>query len=234
MAEGFGIEYLPLLGKGAVLTLALCLTSGVLGTVLGLLLGLAETSPSRVLRWASTIYINVVRGIPLLVIIFFIYFGTPLLFPDVDLPAFVTGVIALTVFASAYIAEIFRGSIDAVPKGQSEAAEALGLNYYLKFRYVIIPQAMKVAIPPGIGFLIGLVKESSLVTVIGLIELTSAGGIVSNLTVDPITTYLVVAAMYFVVCYGISLLGQRYEKAIGVHSDPLKVPRLLKLEIGKN
>lgn len=226
MFDNFGWEYLVPLIKGALWTIALCLTSGVFGTIFGLILGLAETSPSRVARWTSSIYVNFIRGIPLLILIFFVYFGTPLLFPSVDLPGFLTGVVTLTAYAGAYLAEIFRGSIEAVPKGQNEAAEALGLGYVLKFRYVIIPQATKIAVPPGIGFIIGLIKDSSLVTVIGFIELTRAGTIVSNLTGNPIITYLVVAAMYFVLCYGISLLGQRYEKRTGVGNDPLKVPQL--------
>lgn len=234
MFDGFGWQYLLPLGKGALWTLALCATSGVLGSLLGLVLGLAETSPSRLARWISSIYVNAIRGIPLLVIIFFVYFGLPLVVPGLDLSAFLTGVIALTAFGGAYIAEIIRGSIEAIPEGQSEAADALGLNYVLKLRYVILPQAMKIAVPPGISFLIALVKDSSLVGVIGFIELTRAGAVVSNLTSDPITTYLTVGALYFVVCYGISRLGRRYEKRAGMRIDPLKIQKPLKLEIGKN
>ena len=223
MFEAFGPEHLLSLLKGAVWTIVLCVISGVIGSIAGMILGLARTSPSRIARWISAIYINLIRGIPILVIIFFMFFGLPLLFPDLDLSKFASAVIALSVFAAAYVAEIVRGSIEAIPKGQSEAAEALGLGYYAKFRYVIIPQAMKIVVPPGIGFLIGLVKDSSLVTVIGFIELTRAGNIVSNLTGDPITTFLVVGAMYFVICYGISLLGRWYENRTGVHFDS---PRL--------
>lgn len=234
MFEGFGWQYLLPLAKGVLWTIALCLTSGILGSVLGLALGLARTSPSRVARWVSAIYVNAIRGIPLLVIIFFVYFGLPLLVPGLDLSAFLTGVIALTVFAAAYIAEIIRGSIEAIPHGQSEAADALGLGYALKLRYVIMPQAMKIAVPPGISFLIALVKDSSLVGVIGFIELTRAGTIVSNLTADPITTYLLVGALYFVVCFGISRLGKRYERGVARRTTPLNTPKPLKLEIGTN
>lgn len=207
-------DLVPLL-KGAAWTLLLCVSSGALGTALGLVLGLAATGPNRPLRWISGAYVNIVRGIPLLIIIFFAYFGIPLMFPALELSAFATAVVALTVFAAAYLAEIFRGSINAVAAGQAEAAEALGLSYWLKYRYVILPQAMKIAVPPGIGFLIALIKDSSLVTVIGFIELTHAGTIVSNLTADPITTYSVVAAFYFIICYGVSRLGRKYEKKIG-------------------
>ena len=235
MPDDFGLQYLVPLGKGALWTIALCVTSGVLGSILGLILGLAETSPSRAARWISTTYVTIVRGVPLLIIIFFIYFGVPLLFPDLDIPGFLTGVIALTGFAGAYIAEILRGSIEALPKGQSEAADALGMNYFLKYLYVIIPQAMKIAIPPWINFLIALVKDSSLITVIGFIELAKAGSIVSNLTFQPLPTYVAVAAIYFIICFGISRLGKLYEKRTGVKSDPLRIEQPLKLvEIGKN
>ncbi|MDQ6754235.1 MAG: amino acid ABC transporter permease [Actinomycetota bacterium] len=224
MFRAFGWQDLIPLAKGAWLTIQLCAVSGILGIFFGLILGLARTSPSRIARWISTIYISCVRGIPILVIIFFIFFGIPLLFPGVELDKFVSAVIALTCFAAAYVAEIVRGSIEAIPKGQSEAAEALGLDYRRKLRFVILPQATKIMVPPGIGFIIGLVKDSSLVTVTGFIELTQAGNIVTNLTGDPILTFLVVAAMYFVICYGISRLGRLYEKRSGVHIDALKLP----------
>lgn len=233
MLRGLNWDDVASLLRGAAWTIALCVSSGVIGTGAGLVLGLAATSPSRTARWVSRVYVTFVRGIPLLIIIFFAFFGIPLMFPGFEPSAFVTGVIALSVFAAAYLAEIFRGSIDAVAKGQSEAAEALGLSYWLKYRYVIMPQAMKVAVPPGIGFLIALVKDSSLVTVIGFIELTHAGTIVSNLTADPITTYTVVAAFYFVICYGISRLGRAYERKTGLPArkalDP-EQPAALQLE----
>ncbi len=211
MLRSFNAHDLELLLRGAVWTVALCATAGFLGTLLGLALGLAATSPSRAARWAAAVYVHVVRGVPLLIIVFFAYFGIPLMFPSLALSAFATAVIALTVFSAAYMAEIFRGSINAVPKGQSEAAAALGLGYWPTYRYVILPQAMRVAVPPGIGFLIALIKDSSLVTVIGFLELTHAGTVVSNLTADPITTYSVVAAFYFVICYAVSRLGRWYE-----------------------
>lgn len=232
MLRALNFQDLEALFKGALWTVALCLSSGITGTVVGLALGLAATSPSWVARWIAKIYVNFVRGIPLLIIIFFSYFGIPLMFPNLALSAFATAVIALSVFAAAYMAEIFRGSINAVPKDQTEAAEALGLSYRQKYRYVIMPQAMRTAVPPGIGFLIALVKDSSLVTVIGFIELTHTGTIISNLTADPITTYSVVAAFYFVICYGVSILGRQYEKKAGIQNPSLdsQKPATLQLE----
>ena len=228
MFEGFDWQYLEPISRGALWTIALCLVSGSLGVVLGAILGLAGTSPIKVLRWLVTIYVTIVRGIPLLIVIFFIYFGLPLMFPGANIPGFLTGVIALTAYSAAYIAEIFRGSIDAVPKGQFEAADALGLGYADKNRFVILPQALRIAVPPGIGFLINLVKESSLITVIGFIELMRSGTIVSNLSGDPITSYLVVSVYYFVICFGISRLGKLYEIRTGTAINPLKRTRAVK------
>jgi polar amino acid transport system permease protein len=231
--RSFGWQDVEALVRGAVWTIALCAVSGVLGTLLGGLLGLAATSPSRLSRWIATAFVTFIRGIPLLIIVFFAYFGVPLLLPDLSLSAFATAVIAMTVFAAAYMAEIFRGSINAVPKGQWEAAEALGLGYVKKLRHVVLPQAMRIAVPPGIGFLIALIKDSSLVTVIGFVELTHAGTIVSNLTANPILTYSVVAAFYFVICYGVSRLGRWYEQravADKVAVDTDEQPSALLLE----
>jgi polar amino acid transport system permease protein len=233
MLRSFGWQDIEALLRGALWTLALCVTSGVVGTVAGMLLGLAATSPSRIARAVGWTYVTLIRGLPLLIIVFFAYFAIPLIFPDLQLSAFTTAVIALSVFAAAYMAEIFRGSIEAIDRGQSEAAAALGLNYWRRLRHVILPQAMKVAVPPGIGFLIALVKDSSLVTVIGFIELTHAGTIVSNLTANPILTYSVVAVIYFVICYGISRLGRWYERRSDVaapRSVDSHTPAALQLE----
>lgn len=200
--------------RGALWTIALCACSGAIGTIAGLLLALGATSGLRAARWVATVYVSIVRGIPLLVIIFFAYFGIPLAFPAVQLAPFVTAAIALCVFAAAYMAEVFRGSIEAVDPGQREAADALGLGYWQTQFRVILPQALRIAIPPGIGFLISLVKDSSLVTVMGFVELTTAGSIISNLTAEPIRTYLLVAAYYFVICYVMSRLSRYLEKKL--------------------
>lgn len=233
MLRSFNWLDLESLLRGAVWTIVLCVTAGVAGTVLGLLLGIASSSPSRIARWVASTYVLIIRGIPLLVIVFFAYFGIPLMFPDIDLSAFVTAVIALTVFATAYMAEIFRGSINAVPHGQTEAAQALGLNYARRLRFVVLPQAMRIAVPPGIGFLIALIKDSSLVTVIGFVELTRSGTTISNLTAEPILTYSVVAVLYFVICYGVSRLGSWYENRSGSRTDTTEAenqPHALQLE----
>ncbi len=212
--SGWFAEYLPPLLHGTGLTLLLVVVSGVVGTLLGLVFGMARICPIPPLRWVSAVYINFLRGQPVLIILMFIYFALPLMFPAATFNRGFTAIIGLSVYAGAYMAEIFRGSIEAVPKGQEEAAEALGMGYLLKFRHVILPQAMKIAVPPAIGFLISLVKASSLVSVIGYVELTKAGRIITTINEQPLRTFLVVAALYFIVSYPISLLGRWYERRL--------------------
>lgn len=214
MFDDFGWENFPPLINGMKLTVFLVLTSGLLGTLLGLALGIARTAPSRLVRVVSAAYISFIRGQPTLIILFFAYFVVPLMLPAVSFSRGVTAIAGLSIYAGAYIAEIVRGSLLAVPTGQSEAAEALGMNYRLKLRYIVLPQAMKIAVPPGIGFLVSLVKATSLTSVIGYVELTRAGRITSTVNQEPILTFLIVAALYFVVCYPISLVGRWYERRL--------------------
>lgn len=214
MFDDFGWENIPPLINGMKLTIFLVIASGIFGTVLGLALGVSRTAPSRTLRMISGAYISFIRGQPTLIILFFAYFVIPLMVPAASFSRGVTAIAGLSIYAGAYIAEIVRGSLLAVPTGQSEAAEALGMNYGLKLRYVVLPQAMKIAIPPGIGFLVSLVKATSLTSVIGYVELTRAGRITSTINQEPILTFLIVALLYFVVCYPISLVGRWYERRL--------------------
>lgn len=214
MFDNFGWENLPPLLDGMLLTVFLVATSGFLGTVLGLVLGLARTAPSRSARVLSGVYIGFIRGQPVLIILFFVYFVVPLVFPALSLSRAITAIVGLSIYAAAYIAEIVRGSLLAVPSGQSEAAAALGMSYRLKLRYVVLPQALRIAVPPGIGFLVALVKATSLTSVIGYVELTRAGRITSTINQEPILTFLIVAVLYFIVCYPISLVGRWYERRL--------------------
>lgn len=208
------VQYLPPLLRGAGLTIVVCVASGVIGSLIGIVLGTAKASPSRIARVLSGIYVNFIRGVPILIILLFTYFALPLMLPALTFSNGFTAVVGLSIYSGAYMAEIVRGGIQAVPVGQSEAAEALGMHYFVKLRYVIFPQAMKVAVAPGIGFLIALVKASSLVSVIGFVDLTRAGRIVATLNHQPLTTFVVVAAFYFAISYPISLLGKWYERRL--------------------
>lgn len=232
MFEGLGTQHLSLIWHGALVTLQICALSVLFGGLLGIVIGLMSTGTIRALRWVAALYVAVIRGIPVLLIIFFVYFGIPLMAPGSSLSEYWAAVIALSVFASAYIGELVRGSIQAVPGGQFEAADALGLSYAQRMRWVILPQAARVIVPPGVGFLVVLIKDSSLVAVIGLIDLTRAGNVVSSLTADPITTYLIVGAGYFVICYTLSSLGRRYEQRLDVHIKAPEVGDTLTLTTG--
>ncbi|GAB3267214.1 amino acid ABC transporter permease [Arthrobacter pigmenti] len=214
MLTEFGIENFEPIIRGAQLTLFLCAASGVIASILGVILGVARTSPSKIARGASGAYINFVRGQPILIILFFMYFVMPLIFPAATFSRALTAIVGLSIYGAAYIGEIFRGSVQAIPKGQREAAEALGMHYFNRSWYVILPQAMKIAVPSWFGFLISLIKASSLVSVIGYVELTRAGRIVSTINQEPLTTFLIVAAFYFIISYPLSLLGRWYERRL--------------------
>ena len=214
MFGDFGWENIVPLLNGTKLSLYLVVMSGLAGTVLGLIFGLGRSAPSRVVRFVSGVYINFIRGQPVLIILLFMYFAIPLVMPAATFSRGFTAIVGLSVYAGAYIAEIVRGSIEAIPKGQTEAAQALGMKYRLRLRYIIMPQAMKIAVPPGIGFLISLVKASSLVSVIGYVELTKAGRIVGTTNQEPLLTFLVVAALYFLLSYPIALFGRWYERRL--------------------
>jgi polar amino acid transport system permease protein len=207
-------QYMPPMLRGAGVTVGLVVASGIVGTLIGMLFGVARSAPLAPIRWLASVYTNFIRGIPILIILLFLYYEIPLLFPYATFSQTLTAVIGLSIYAGAYIAEIFRGSIQAIPRGQLEAGEALGLNYVQKMRYVVLPQALKIAVPPGIGFLIALVKASSLVSVISATDLTRAGRIVTSQNHQPLTTFLIIAALYFVISYPLSLLGRWYERRL--------------------
>jgi polar amino acid transport system permease protein len=212
MTQDFGwIHIIPLL-KGTWLTIQLCFFSLFFGSLIGILIGLGATSKNKLAKTISSLYTRLVRGVPLLMIIFLVYFALPMLETGINFSKGFSAVFALSVYAGAYIGEIVKGGIQSVPKGQFEAADALGMAYFQKFRHVIVPQALKSIIPPGIGFFIALIKDSSLVSIIGYIDLTKAGKVVSNLTFNPIASFLVVAAIYFVLCFGLSKASYFYER----------------------
>jgi|SRR5665648_77911 len=210
------LKYLPALAKGAGMTVVLCIIVGVAGSILGFGIGLARASSISVLRWISAIYTNFIRGIPLLIILLFTYFALPLLIPGAVFSQLMSGAIGLTLFVSAYIAEVVRGSIESVPRGQYEAAEALGLGFFNKFRCVIVPQAMRVMVPPWIGILLAMIKDSSLVSVIGFVDLTQAGKIVGTRTMQPLVAFVIVGAVYFFICYPLGRFGRWYETRLSI------------------
>lgn len=195
-------------------TLLLSLIAFVGGGLAGLGVALARTSPRAWLRHLATGYIQVFQGTPLLMQLFLVFFGANILGSSID--PLLAAAIGLTLNAAAFLGEIWRGCIQAIPKGQWEAGTALGLGYWTRMRHVILPQAAKIAVAPTVGFLVLLVKSTSLASIIGFVELTRAGQIVNNATFKPFLVFGIVAAVYFAICWPLSLWSKRLEARFGV------------------
>jgi polar amino acid transport system permease protein len=191
-------------------TIGLSLVAFVGGTLGGLLVALARTSDNGFARNAATVFVQVFQGTPLLLQLFLVFFGAPVLGWDIN-PWLAAGV-ALILNTSAFLGEIWRGSIQAIPRGQWEAAEALGLHYVDRMRDVVLPQAFKIALPPTVGYLVQVIKGTSLAAIIGFTEITRAGQIINNATFQPLIVFSVVAAIYFALCWPLSLLAGRMER----------------------
>lgn len=208
LARKAGVRPGPLL-VGLWMTLKISALALVFALLLGVLAGLGRVAQNPAARNLAATYVELIRGTPLLVQIFIFYFfiGTVL-----NLSAFTAGVAALAVFTGAYIAEIVRAGIEAVPRGQMEAARSLGMGYAQAMRYVVLPQAFKKSLPPLAGQFINLIKDSSLVSVMALTDLTKAGREVVSSTFSPFEVWFTVAAMYLLLTGTLSLLVRRLEK----------------------
>jgi polar amino acid transport system permease protein len=160
------------------------------------------------------LYVQLFQGTPLLMQLFLAYFGVGLL--GIDVSPWLSAALALTLYASAFLAEIWRGCVDAVPQGQWEAARSLALTHVQTLRLVILPQALRIAVPPTVGFLVQVIKGTALASVIGFIELTKAGQMITNATFQPFTVYALVAAGYFALCAPLSWWSRRLEQRLAV------------------
>ena len=210
MIRDFGFnEFLYILyaAKWTVLLSLIAFSGGALG---GMVVALMRTSGQRALEMASTLFIQLFQGTPLLMQLFLAYFGGQIMGWDID--PWVAASIALALNTSAFLGEIWRGCIQSVPYGQVEAAMALGLKYVHRMRNVVLPQAFKIALPPTVGYLVQVIKGTSLASIIGFIELTRAGQIINNATFEPLKVFGLVAAIYFFLCWPLSLLSTHLEK----------------------
>ncbi len=151
------------------------------------------------------------QGTPLLMQLFLAYFGLALF--GINVSAWVAASLALTLYSSAFLTEIWRGCVNAIPKGQWEAADSLALNFREKMQYVVGPQALRIAVPPTVGFLVQVIKGTALASVIGFIELTKAGTMITNATFAPFTVYACVALLYFLLCWPVSAYARRLERS---------------------
>lgn len=196
---------------GLLVTLKISAMSMVIAFILASILALMRISSYQFLKDIATLYIAVIRGTPLLVQIFIFYFIIATIF---DLERFMAGAISLGLFYAAYIAEVLRGAIQSIDKGQYEAAKSLGMNYIQTMSNIIMPQAFKRALPTLVGEVIALVKDSSLVSVISITDLTKVGREIVANTFSPFETWLIIAAMYFAITFALSILGRKLENRL--------------------
>lgn len=208
----FGIGDVLFILQAAQWTILLSLIAFIGGAIGGLAIALARTSENAVLERIATIFTQVFQGTPLLMQLFLVFFGAPILGLDVS-PWLAAGV-ALILNTSAFLGEIWRGCIQAIPRGQWEAAHALGLHYFARMRLVVLPQAWRIALPPTVGYLVQVVKGTSLAAIIGFTEITRAGQIINNATFQPLIVFSVVGAVYFALCWPLSLLAGRMERQL--------------------
>ncbi|WP_372396312.1 amino acid ABC transporter permease [Azospirillum sp. HJ39] len=209
MIRVFGYNEFLFLLSAVQWTLLLSAIAFIGGGIVGLFVALGRTADVKPLRWLATGYIQIFQGTPLLMQLFLVFFGATVL--GIDMSPWVAAALGLTLNTSAFLGEIWRGCIQSVPKGQWEAASSLGLRYPGLMRYVILPQAVKVAVPPTVGYLVQVIKGTSLAAIIGFVELTRAGQIVNNATFQPFLVFGIVAVMYFALCWPLSLLSARLE-----------------------
>ncbi|MFJ3055202.1 amino acid ABC transporter permease [Herbaspirillum sp. NPDC087042] len=214
MMGGFTWTYFFFMVQSIGWTLVLSALAFVLGGIGGFLVMLARISPRAWLRLPATLFIECIQGIPLLILLFIVYFGLSVY--GLVLPALVAAAIAMMVYASAYLGDIWRGCVEAMPRPQWEASECLSLTRWQTLRLVIIPQAMRLSLPPTIGFLVQLIKLTSLGSVIGFVELTHAGVIINNSIFQPFLVFVLVGTFYFLLCYPLSRWSASMERKLNV------------------
>ncbi len=206
----FGFSEFLFILEAARWTVALSLIAFIGGAAGGLLIALSRTSDSRAAQLLSGGFIQIFQGTPLLLQLFLVFFGAPVL--GFDINPWVAAGVALILNSSAFLGEIWRGCIQAIPAGQVEAAQALSLPYSSRMRDVILPQAFKIALAPTVGYMVQIIKGTSLAAIIGFVEVTRSGQIINNATFPPLMVFSVVAAIYFVLCWPLSLLAARMER----------------------
>ena len=214
MIRAFGYAEFLFILDAARWTILLSLIAFVGGSVGGLAVALCRISPSRLLSYPATGFIRLIQGTPLLMQLFLIFFAAPVF--GFSIEPLLAASIGLSLNASAFLGEIWRGCIQSIPKGQWDAARALGLRYFKRMRYVILPQAIHIALPPTVGFLVQLIKATSLAAIIGFTELTRAGQIINNATFRPFLVFGIVATIYFILCWPLSVLSERLERRYAI------------------
>lgn len=211
------VQYFPLLLQGAGVTIVVSLSALVVSTLLGLLVGLARATRLPGIYPLTVAYVEAFRSLPTLVLLFLTFYAIPALM-GFNLPPFPAAVLALGVSGSAPMAEIVRGGVEAVSAGQWEAAHSLGMRYPAIVRYVVLPQALRIALPPAISLYVAMIKDSSLVLLVGVVDLTTTGMQIRGLSRGrgTLLVFTVMAVMYFIICYTIAFAGSRLERRIRI------------------
>lgn len=191
-------------------TVLLTLISLAIGAPLALAIALMRASRSWIPRLIATAFTQLIQGVPLLGLLMLFYFGLPIVL-GIDMPALLAVSIAYAVYTAAFLGDIWRGCIQAVKQTQWEAAASLGITTWQQFRYVIAPQALRMAVPPSVGFLVQLIKGTSLASIVGLVELARAGQIASAATFQPLLISSIVATIYFAICLPLTTLSRTLE-----------------------
>ncbi len=209
----FLLRYTPLLWKGVLVTLAYTVGTIFLGLVIGLLVGLGRLSRSRLMNIPLVAFIEVFRCTPLLVQIVWFYYALPVLL-GIQIPATVAATLTLSLYTGAFYAEIFRGGIISIERGQWDAAHALGMSRWQRMRLIVLPQATRRMIPPFVNQSITQLKNTSLVSVIAVPDLLYNGTLITGDTYRPLEVYTVVALVYFAMLFPSTLLAQAYERRL--------------------
>ncbi len=210
------IEQFYYLLQGAWGTVLLSVLTFIFASFAGLAIALLRVSDNPVARWGAFTYIQIIQGTPLLVLMGICFYG-PTIFGYASVSALMAAVVALTIQSSAFLGEIWRGCIESVPKNQWEAAECLGLNRTQRMFKVILPQALRISVPPTVGFMVQIVKNTSIASlVIGFAELSYNAKILNNATFQPFLYFGLAAVLYFLICYPLSRLSLKLERKLNL------------------
>jgi polar amino acid transport system permease protein len=207
MIQDFGWSSIEFLARASLWTIGLSAIAFLIGGAIGLILALLRVLGPRPVKLVIAGYIQIVQATPLLIVVFIVFFG--LSFAGLYFPPLLAAGISVSVYASAYLADIWRGCIEAVPRPQWEAADALAFSVPQQLRYVVLPQAFHIALGPTVGFMVQIVKNTSVTALIGFVELTRAGQLLNNMTFQPFVVFITVAALYFAICYPLSFLSEK-------------------------
>lgn len=206
------LQIIQLLLFAAGWTVALSAVAFAGGALLGLVFTVLRVAPSPALNRAAVCYISFVQSIPLLMLLFLVFFGLPLL--GVNVSPWTAAAVSLIVFTSAFLAEIWRGAVQAVSPGQWDAGRAMGLRFMQIMRLVVVPQAARMSLPPTVGFSVQVVKGTALTSIIGFVELTKAGVALNNATFRPFFVFFIVCLIYFALCFPLSATARHFEKRL--------------------